>query len=182
MGDYFNIPEEDRNFTIGVFDDMLTEFGKPCKLRYVSTETTCPNCIINPRTGESMNIYKPGGPVEFEEGEICPVCEGRGRIAGTETSDIITMTIDWTPKPWMDLGPTSGSKTSEGDRVVRVPSGMITTRGWTKDLPKVVRAENAIMDITNQYISNLYKLYGQPYILGAITNNRYFIAIWERSG
>jgi hypothetical protein len=173
VGQFFNISSEDLVIITGIFDDMLTTFGVPCKIVYKNTETTCPNCILNPRTGISMNKYKAGGPVPFIAGDTCPVCNGAGKIPGTETFDIITMSIDWEPKPWASIG-------GENSNLIRIPSGMVSTRGFIKDLPKVIRGDYCILDINDQYITNEYKLYGSPYVLGAITNNRYFIAVWKR--
>lgn len=172
MGEYFEIEEDDVAYATGVFDDMLVEYGKPCKLSFQTTETVCPNCIVNPRTGESTNRYKTGGPLPFVAGEICPVCEGRGRIGGSGSYTLITMTIDWTPKAWMNIGAES----------VRVPAGMVTTRGFMTDLPKVLRCSYAVLDINNPYTTNTFKLYGEPYSSGAFVKNRYFMAVWQRAG
>jgi hypothetical protein len=177
MGDFFTIPDDIKSYAAGVFDDSLREFGDVCKLTYESTEEVCPNCLVNPRTGESTGRYKDGGPVPFELGEVCPVCDGRGRVQGTGSFDLITMTIDWRPKPFLDIGSGSGA---EGDRLVRVPGGAVVTRGFISDLPKVQRANYAILDINNQHLTNKFKLYGSPYPLGAIVKHRYFGAVWER--
>lgn len=181
MGDFFEIDEETKAYARGVFDDMLEagNYGKPCTLSFQTTETICPNCIINPKTGESTNRYKVGGPVPFVSGEICPVCEGRGRIGGSGTYTVIYMSIDWLPKPWMNIGSGTGS---EADRLIRVPSGMVTTRGFMTDLPAVLRCSYAILDIDNPYVTNSYKLYGEPYSVGSVVRNRYFYAVWERAG
>lgn len=173
MGDYFNIDSEDSETITGVFDDMLTEFGSPCKVIYTSTETICPNCIINPRTGESTNRYKEGGPVPFPLGEVCPVCNGKGRISGTASSDVLVLVIDWMPKPWFNLD-------GEASNLIRIPAGMVATRGFVTDISKILRSDYVILDTNNKFILNKYKLYGQPYVLGALTGNRYFLAVWKK--
>lgn len=172
MGNFFEISEESRAYAMGVFDDMLNDWaGKPCKLIYESTETSCPNCIIDPKTKESTNRYKTGGPIPFPKGEICPVCEGRGRIQGTATSDLIIMSIDWTAKTWVNMG-----------QPVKLPAGTVMTRGFYTDLPKVLRADYVFLDINNNYLNSQYKLWGEPYIPGFTVKNRYFIAYWQRVG
>jgi hypothetical protein len=175
-GDFFSIDKEDLEVMTGIFDDMENTFSSVCKIIYKTTETICPNCIINPRTGESMNRYKTGGPIPFDAGEICPVCEGRGRVQDTSLSDLINMTIDWRPKPWMNLGQSNNS-----DQIVRIPSGTVTATGFSKDIPKILRADYVLLDIENQYITNKYKLSGDPYMFGSITNRRYFFSVWEKA-
>lgn len=174
VGDYFNIDADDLQTIQGIFDDMLTTFGSPCKVVYTTTETVCPNCIINPRTGESTNRYKSGGPVPFSAGEVCPVCDGTGKIPGTEQTATLTMVIDWIPKPWMNIDATTNN-------LIRIPAGMVSTRGFIADLPKIIQASYVILDSTNPLLANEYQLYGQPYITGAITGDRYFIAVWKKS-
>jgi hypothetical protein len=178
MGSFFEIDEDDRAYAQGVFDDMIEQYGDDCKLTYAATEEVCPNCIVNPKTGESTGRYKEDGPVPFELGEVCPVCDGRGRIQGTGSYDIIKLTIDWNPKPYMNIGSGTGA---EGDRLVRVAGGMVFTRGFLTDLPKVLKADYIIFDVNNQYQTNQFKLYGDPFPLGGFVKRRYFGAIWERA-
>lgn len=170
MATEFFIDSDDRTFLQNVFDDMLatTGFGKNCKVIYPLTETVCPNCIINPKTGESTNRYKTGGPQPFSNNEVCPVCEGKGRIRGTDQTEIIVMTIQWNYRPW-NLNNTD----------VRSPSGFARTRGAIADLPKILRAASVVLDSDNTAMANNFKLYGKPTVLGPLSNNRYFLATWE---
>ena len=175
MGDYFNISADDMVTIAGTFDDMLTVFGKTCKLIYPHTETVCPNCIINTMTGFSTNTYKVGGPTPFIQGEVCPVCESKGYIDSSYLTDDITMVITWEPKEWL--------KNSLTDKnIVAMPGGFVLSRGMATDLSKVLKAERVFLDTSNPLIVNNYKLFGQPVLSGPITSNRYFIAMWERVG
>jgi hypothetical protein len=180
MPKYFNPSPEEIEFSKNIFDDMLEFYGKPCKLIYQGREQPCPNCIIDPRTRESTNLYKTGGPIPFPKGQHCPVCDGKGRLVGTGSSDLIKMTIEWNPKPWMNIGLTSGGG-NEGDRLVRLPAGIVLSRGYIKDLPKILKADYCVLDITNPFSDNKFKLNGEPWVLGAFVKNRYFGAVWERS-
>lgn len=171
----FSVPSDSLTFAQSVFDDMLNNWdGKPCQLFYAETQQVCPNCIINPATRVSTNRYNGTGPQPFPTGQTCPVCNGRGFIINTAKSDTITMAVDWTPKPWMNVGPAGGT-------VLRVPGGMVTSRGFVTDLPKVIRADYAFLDTSNTTITNRFKLYGKPFVSGATVTNRYFMAIWQRA-
>ncbi len=178
MGKFFELPSDSMEFAKGMFDDMLNDWsGKRCRLVYKITEQVCPNCIINPRTQESTNRYKTGGPIPFPNGQICPVCDGRGRIASTGLSDIIKMSIDWSPKAWLNtsIGANAPDK-------VRLPGGLVTTRGFLSDLPKILQADYVLLDIDSQYLTNQFKLYGEPIVPGATVKYAYFMAIWQRAG
>lgn len=181
MGKLFDLDPETLKIAQDAFDDLLDQsnLGKPCKLVYSSTTTICPNCIVNRNTGLSTNRYKVGGPIPFVDGEICPVCEGSGKLVGTEGFDIVTLLIDWNPKPWLNV---VGNAGDAPDSVVRIPNGAITTRGYMTDLPKIIKADYAVMDVNNNYMNNHFVLSGEPISPGNIVKNRYFTAVWKRAG
>lgn len=174
MSVYDDIDPEDIAYVKQVWDDTITTWGKPCKLVYSGKETICPNCIVNTQTGQSTNRYKPGGPVPFPRGEICPVCNGTGKITGTDNYDIATFMIDWEPKNWQIVLATTNN-------TPRIPGAVAATQGFVTDLPKVIRADYVILDIESNYTSNRYTLAKEPISIYNFIRNRYFMAYWVRA-
>ena len=48
----------------------------PCTLMYGGKFATCSNCIYDPIGKKSANRYLSGGPIPFNNGQICPFCHG----------------------------------------------------------------------------------------------------------
>lgn len=73
-------------------DDALTV---PCRMEFgITKNTECPNCLTDPINRTSANKYRPGGPVSFVTGTICPTCNGLGFLP-IESSETFNMAVIW---------------------------------------------------------------------------------------
>jgi len=115
-------------------DAIIDGLGKPCVLIYPEKISECPNCYYDSRERRSTNIYKAGGPKPFDNNTMCPVCGGEGRSSSRETEDI-TLRIYWSPKDWSTYATT-----------IENPEGVAQVIGYMKDLPKVERATEILLN------------------------------------
>lgn len=168
---------EARGATQEGVDFIIDNLGRDCTVFYQATNIDCPNCIQNPKTHESTGRYKAGGPEPFPLGEVCPVCNGAGSLAGTAVSQTIRMLLDWEPKKWDAIW----ANAQDPDRILRKPGGVVWSKGYMADLPKILTATHIILDSNNNLQGNKFTLYGEPTAPGNIVQNRYFVCYWQRS-
>lgn len=93
-----------RTYQEGI-DSIIDQLGKKVVLVMPQPETLCPNCYYDGRKKRSSNKYKssnpnPAGPLNktFVDGQICPVCQGRGKIKEEQRTIEIKATVRWSPK------------------------------------------------------------------------------------
>ncbi len=99
------------------------------------------------------------------------MCYGAGTIS-TENTEIISLVIEEDPTKFANL-----------KIMVTLPKGAIQTKGFIRDLPKILKTDTLIKDIDAQpYIEYRYKLSGEPIISDKMVQRQYFHAIWERMG
>jgi len=91
-------------------DSIIDQLGKKVVLVMPQKEELCPNCWYDGRMKRSSGRYKannpnPIGPLNkpFQNGQICPVCQGRGKIDdGTKKQIEIKATVKWSPKEFIN--------------------------------------------------------------------------------
>jgi hypothetical protein len=78
-----------------LFNDMInallenTALTVPCRLVFENTKLQdCPNCIYDPISRKSSNLYQTGGPIPFANGQICPYCIGNGSLSFSNDQDL----------------------------------------------------------------------------------------------
>ena len=149
-------------------DMFINDFGHNCTLLYHPKKTQCVNCVYNPIGKVSANRYLAGGPMPFAAGGICPVCNGTG-FNEVAQSDIVKLNIYWKPRDWIKAG-----------IPIDIPDGMIQTRGFLADWPKLDRAIELQVhnDIANFRISRFTRQ-GEliPHGLG---QDKYVLGFWRR--
>jgi RNA polymerase subunit RPABC4/transcription elongation factor Spt4 len=171
MGKIFTLTDDIKQIASDAIDDLIDQLGKDCRLIYPDKVSDCPNCIFNPVTQKSSNKYQSGGPFPFQDGTICPVCHGNGRLQSEQT-ETIKMLCSWNPRQWIIL---------PGN--INVPNSMVQTKGYLTDLPKVLRSRKMVLQIPIEpYNKYQFELQGEPIDQGNIIQGRYFIAVWKRSG
>lgn len=156
------------------FDDLITVFGKNCKLVYPPNWEYCSDCIWDQIGQKSSNRWRTGGPLPFSDGQICPMCNGIGRRAVETQTETIKMTCAFLPKdfyfPMNDID-------------LRVPYGIIQTRFYLTDLPKIERCDHVLFQVDIQGVARRpYKLHQEPSDSFSIIQNRYAVCAWKRSG
>lgn len=174
MSDLFTLDAQTLATVEQGIDSLIHQLGKWCKLIYVFDKMPCNNCILDPATDRSSNQYNGVGPKPFHGGK-CPVCHGGGYIvASGEKEDIVQLLIDWQPKPWQFVGPSN-------ENIARLPAGLVQTKGFVADMPKVIQARYLIVDYKNATMaSNRFVRWGEPVMQGNIVKSKYYICFWQR--
>lgn len=155
-------------------DALINKLGMDCTIYNPSRDVDCPNCVYNAATKRSANIYQAGGPRPFQNGQICPYCNGAG-IQKVVSTDSVRMIVIWNPKDWIKI-PSMASMDWNS------PESYAQTWGYITDLPKIQRAESVLITNATQQFNN-YKFirHGEPCPQG-LQENRYFVMMWKRSG
>jgi len=144
-----------------------------CTLVYEGSKfTDCPNCIFDPVTGKSSNIYVSGGPLEFHTG-ICPYCGGMGRIEDKQTESIYLLPL-WNYRDWIGW-----AGTAEGSRAA---DGMIQTISKMSTITSIKRAKEVIINTAlTQYTNHTFTRASEPNPCG-LGNDAYIFTMWKRAG
>lgn len=155
MGKVFTMPTAVKSLITDVFDDLFTEFGKPCRFVYPPERTAC-SCA-SPATG-----FGPGD---------CQICSGAGHV-DREVSEIVVMLLAWTPKDF--------ALPIVGQPVV-VPGGRFEAKLYLKDVPKLLRATRVVVQCPIEpLLEASYELAGEPFDPSNIIQGRYAVANFRR--
>jgi hypothetical protein len=184
MSRLFTITPDIRKIGEQAINDLIDNLGRQCKVIYESeTAQVCNNCFFDSANQRSTGKYNGTGPRAFASGK-CPVCRGTGYLPNTtESSDTLTLLIDWQPKEWAIIdrmvtlqgAPPAGGKIGKGN--------MVMVKGYIADMPKVIQAKYIILDYPNaQYENNRFILWGEPVVQGNIIQTKYFNAYMTRMG
>ncbi len=181
MPNIFEITPGIRELARMALDDMVDQLGKPCRLYHAPSLTPCPNCLVavlgNGQRGKSSGRYKQGGPTAFPFGSKCPVCNGEGSISGAEVTEVVTMLTEMAPaKFWVD------KLRWMKDESAQLPGGLIQTKFYARDLPKVLKAREMVVTTLEALQRYRYILAGEPISPGNIVQDRYIICTWRRAG
>lgn len=151
--------------------------GKRCRLIFDPRKTRCPNCTWDSANRRSAHHHRAGGPQPFPDGSLCPVCGGKGTLDTAVTEDVVLL-CNWNPRTWVALPGLNPANVN-----VEVPGGMVQTKGFLKDLPKVLQARKMVVQSEVEQVTRFtYALDGEPIDPGNIIQARYFIAMWKRAG
>ena len=141
-----------------------------CRLNFGTSKfTLCENCIYDPIGKKSSNRYITGGPVPFANGQICPLCNGAGRIA-QDNSEEIDLAVIWDHKSWIDLGVN-----------INAPEGYAQTISEISSLPKIKKAKDVIFSIDiEKHAIHRFVRYGEPTPMG-IGRDSFVVTMWQRA-
>lgn len=170
MGVNIQLPTDVHNWIEQCLTDMAGTdvFGVPCSLKMPPLPVPCVNCVADPIGMKSSNIYLNGGPVPFENGQICPMCHG-DYILEQEVSVSVIMVLEYKFENFLEIL----------KRLVRYPQNTIQTRGFVSDITNVSNCSHmeTRLDIGSSHYN--YKLLGEPIIPGKLSH-KFFYAVWER--
>lgn len=171
MGVAFTLEQNDRSNVRQVFDDLITEFGKTCKLFYPPKEEPCA-CSVDPIGKKPANRWTSGSPVPINKVSACPMCGGGG-VRTLENTVTITIAAVWEPsKFWIKI---------PGE--LQVPTGMVQTKIFAYDLPKVLQSRKMQLEVEFEGINKyVFVLEGEPVDVFSIIQGRYYVCIWKRAG
>lgn len=143
-------------------------WAKPVTFVYPEIREECPNCHFNGY--KSNGVYKAGGPYPFDNGSLCPYCNGEG-YKMTETTETTTARIYYNKKDWTDIGIPVNIANASAQIVFKMT-----------DLPKVQRAKYIIPEYytgieayQNQYLVRVGEYYPQGFTQNPI---KYVITFW----
>ena len=140
----------------------------PCTLIYGGKFTTCTNCIYDPIGKKSANRYLSGGPISFNNGQICPLCHGVGKKMPEPTETISLMPV-WDYRQWVNF-----------DMNLQSPEGYVQTFSIYSTLPKLKRAQEAIIDTNiESSVRHRFKRHGAPNPAG-LANSEFIVTMWEK--
>jgi hypothetical protein len=169
VGTIFTLDSDTKSVIQDALDDLITEFGKDCRLVYPARMVACSNCVTSPIGGMPSNRWKTGGPLFFPAGSTCPLCNGNGRRA-EEQSEVLHLLCAYDSKGF--AYPVSGVN-------LRVPSSKLRTKCMLVDAPKLLRCDHLIFDIAAEGVNRLkFKLASNPVDESNIIQRRYATAYW----
>jgi hypothetical protein len=155
-------------------DAVLAQTGLTvqCILSYAGQKNTevCNNCIYDPISKLSANLYNGTGSSPFPDNSICPVCLGMGQKDSDAITEKVFLAVLFDSKYWLNWS----SKT------MNIPDGMIQTICNVNLLPKIRAASDITIDPALAVYGNYtYERAGDPMPVG-LGSNRYIITMWTR--
>lgn len=156
-------------------DSILDQHGLsvPCTIKYagLASESKCNNCVFDPISGLSANIYNGVGPIFFPEGSVCPVCMGNGSISSpSSNSETIPLAVIFDSKHWLNWSSKS----------LNIADGMVQIICKIEYLPKLRNASEIIIDNNiNAYGSYIYERASDPEPVG-LGQHSYIVSMWKR--
>ena len=144
----------------------------PCKILYDNqiTTTYCNNCIFDPISLLSSNVYNGSGPIEFPEGGICPICVGQGQIRSNSSSETIYLAFIFDSKYFLNIN----------SKIINIPDGSIQSLCNISLLSKIKNANEIIFDNNLTNIGHFkYERASDPEPLG-FGDNRYILTLWKK--
>jgi hypothetical protein len=156
-----------------MIDALLDNTGLTQKIKFVYTGTKyeqCDNCIYDPVSGKSSNIYNGGGPKSFRNGQTCPQCNGKGRHI-LSTQEYLYLMVIWDSKGWARMAANSES--------IRVPEMMIQTKCKMSLKPKIMKVSYIEITDIEGYGTLRFERYGDPEPCG-FNDNNFLHTMWKR--
>ena len=148
-----------------------SSFGVPCQLVFPSKWSECTNCKIDLSTGRSSGIYKSDtGTISFQNHQICPLCQGRGRRELPQTEDV-RFRVYWNTRDWIDINVPIAS-----------PDSTAMLIGFLSDLPALEKADKIILHTDLQEIRQYSVRREGEAVPHGIAKNHFFIQYVTRSG
>lgn len=136
-----------------VATSLMEALGINCELVYVPIRQECRNCVFDTLGQKSSNIYNGSGPQPFTEG-LCPYCNGLG-FKLVQTSEIIKLRINWSPKPGLNGVP------------LVIPDGSVQIIAPIELLPKIMKtASIKINSDKTDYHCWTFVIFSEPITVG----------------
>lgn len=156
---------------VDAIDALLADDGLtiPCEFYFGGQRfVECTNC--------SNGVYRPGGPIVFARGKICPLCMGRTHI-NVETHETNRMVCIFDSRKWMILGK---SMSIPASNTANTGNLFAETMTRVEMYPKIKAAQYVILNSANaDFTQNKYQRLGEPELLG-LASMDYIITAWQR--
>jgi hypothetical protein len=152
-------------------DAVMTFNGIDVELHYPPKMLPCVNCYQS--NGKSTNVYKTGGPLPFQNGTICPLCDGKGFFA-QDNFDTVKMLVYFSPTNF-------AKGFAQLDLPIAAPGDFIQTKGYMTDFSKIKATDEMRVKPQPQLNVYRYSRYSDPIPTG-FHSNRYILTLWQRVG
>lgn len=157
-------------------DAIVNEGGLavPCGLSYSGQQIQnfCNNCVYDPITKLSANIYNGTGPNYFPDGSVCPVCMGNG-TTDTDTlvnTSTVYLAVILNPKDFFPIS----------NQIANITDGYIQTICNIQLAPQLRNAVGlTLLTDINNYGNYEYERSSDPTPAG-FGSHRYIITMWKR--
>lgn len=156
-------------------DALISQQGLalPCYILYSNTNPqTCPNCVFDPISNRSLNMYNGTGAYSFPDNGICPVCNGLG-FDSVNKQEAVSLTVLFDSKYWFNWNSKSNA--------IRVPDGSIQTICKTDLLPKIRNADKILIDASKTKYGSYFYTRGNDPELAGLGDTSYIFTIWHRA-
>lgn len=103
-----------------MIDEILSAHAltNQCTLYYKNNSIGyCDNCLYDPITKTSANLYNNTGPSPFTNGSICPECMGLGKKQNNDYTKTLSLAVIFDTKYFLNFD----------SKVVNISDGMIQT-------------------------------------------------------
>lgn len=170
-GRLFTIDPDVRLIAQNGLDDMIDQLGKICLLYYPAIASPCGGCTSTLPPG-SENKWITGGPAP-NINQNCFSCGGAGSVF-VEPVEELRLLIAWYEKDYfIDI--------EKKEKMISAPQGKIQTKGYLKDLHKVMRANYMLVQTNLEGMLRLkFERDGDPVDPSNIVSDRYFLLNWKR--
>lgn len=167
MGVIFTLSPEIKDFAAQIFDDLINELAKPCKVVYPPKMIPCAHCAPDPTGKKSSGFWRDGTRIKG----VCPYCSGN-YFKAEEISETLYFLTEVRQDKFEKF---------PFNVPIREAGGMLQIKGYMNDLPAITQCEYLIHDLNMApFIQQKYKMYGEPISPSNIVKNRYFICLFER--
>ena len=161
-----------KNLFNNAIDSLLENnaLSLPCKIFFDNqiNTTYCNNCIFDPISMLSSNIYNNSGPHPFQEGAICPVCLGLGVLKDSSSSETIYLAFIFDSKYFLN------------GKIINIPDGSIQSICNISLINKIKNASQIVFDTNIENLSSYkYERASDPEPAG-FGDNRYIITLWKK--
>lgn len=148
-----------------------TALTVPCQFIFADTDfIECPNCFFDAMSGRSSNIYRPGGPIDFNYGN-CPYCYGIGKITLDETLNT-NLIVLWNYKDWIGWNGVPDN--------TMVPFGQCQTMSALSTLTDIKRAKEIILNTNlSTYVKHRFERSSEPNPIG-LGDDAFVLCMWKR--
>lgn len=133
-----------------------------------ASKILCNNCIYDPISKISSNIYNSTGPQPFGDYTICPVCLGKGEIQGAIQQKRVDLGVIFDSKYFINT-----------NKNINIPDGSIQTICSSKYILDIRNCTSLYINNINNYGSYFYERANDPTLCG-LGSTDYILTMWNR--
>lgn len=138
-----------------------------CILKFNNSITElCDNCIYDPITKTSSNLYNNIGPSSFINGTICPVCMGLGSKQSNNTIRRTNLAIIFDNKYFLNIS----------NKTVHIPDNAIQSICKISEINNIKNCSELIVNSIPEFS---YERVSDPLPCG-LGDQDYIITMWKR--